>query len=146
MSKLDFMEDYGGALFTGGGLHERLVQEGKIELVLRIAAIRSETFVDTKDPEWVLSFGQNEDELRLKKQPGRLLCAAFGKNGSGWIGKHIALSAEWKEWDAKDGKPMAGFSIKVRPVLGTSDGMAVGKQQKPQDAILSDDLNDKIPF
>lgn len=146
MSKLSFMEDYGGALFTGGGLHERLVQEGKDELVLMITAIRTETFPDTKDPEWILSFGQNEDELRLKKQAGRLLVATFGDNGKGWIGKQIALSVEWKEWQARDGKPMTGFTIKVRPVPVNGYAVVAGKEQPRQDGKPTDDLKDEIPF
>ncbi|MER8859048.1 hypothetical protein NKI09_15500 [Mesorhizobium sp. M0757] len=143
MPDLNFMEDYGGALFTGGGLHERLAQEGKSELVLTITAIRPETFPDTKYPEWILSFGQNEDELRLKKQAGRLLYAALGDKSSGWIGRQIALSVEWKEWEARDGKPMAGFAIKVRAI---PNGVVAVTEQTRQDGRRYDDLDAKIPF
>lgn len=135
MPDLNFTDDYGSDLFSGQRLHDRLVREGKTELILKITGVRRQTFRDAENPEWVLSFGMNEDELRLKKQMGRLLATAFGPDGNAWVGKEIALSAEFINWKTKEGEAMEGYSIRVRPV-------SITRGAPP----LKHHIDDEIPF
>ncbi|WP_419696753.1 hypothetical protein ACN2CC_15345 [Mesorhizobium muleiense] len=148
MPDFDFSKDYGVGFFSGQRLHDRLILEGKDELILTITGIRLKTFSDAADPEWVLSFGEGEDELRLKKnnrQLGKSIADAFGNNGRTWVGKQIGLSADWITWTSRD-EAKEGYTIKVRPIPLNSYALEAGKEQPRQDGKPNDDLEDEIPF
>ncbi|RRI02319.1 hypothetical protein EH240_12700 [Mesorhizobium tamadayense] len=138
MTDFDFSKDYGVGFFSGQRLHDRLILEAKDELILTITGIRLQTFSDAADPEWVLSLGEGEDELRLKKnnrQLGQALADAYGINGKTWVGKRIGLSAHWITWtDKGTGEAKEGYTLRAR-------GFPDAEVSKP-----SPGPDDDIPF
>ena len=145
MPEFNFTDDYGGQLFTGKRLRERLQEEGKEELVLQTSSLRRQTFPDKERPDWVLSFGYGEDELRIKsQQQGRPFRDAWGADGSGWIGKFAGLSVAWTTWSPRNNEdPGEGYMVKTRAVdnaYARSTGATHDIVQRTRD------LDDAIPF
>ena len=133
MADLKYTDTYAAGLFTGAGLHDRLRQESKTELLLTITAIRTENFNDAKQPQWVVSFGADEQELRIKPAVGKPLFEAFGNSSKGWIGKQIVLAPEWIEWTGQDGKDMEGYTLRAKPApnngyAATKDADSLSRQ------------------
>ena len=73
-----------------------------------IEAVREQNFDDPPVPQWVMSFGGVEPELRVKPGVGRPLFEAFGNQSSKWIGRQIARV------------PDSVARIAVRAILGTA--------------------------
>ena len=64
---MNFDDDYGGSIMTGGGLKDQLAASGETELVLTITSVSRRPFKDAKDPEWVLSFRRNARRITGEK-------------------------------------------------------------------------------
>jgi hypothetical protein len=133
---MNYDHDYLPPYFSGNFLNDQLEAEKIKELILTIASITTETFNDTKDRQWVASFGAGMPKLRIKPPIGKPLRQAFGPDSGNWIGKHIGLSVEPIEWEERaTGEKKSGFTIKARSVGGDEP---TGLPRPP--------LDDDIPF
>lgn len=149
MTSYNFTDDYAAGMFTGSGLHERL-GDGK-ELVLTVTAVDRKSFNDAPQSQWVLSFGPSEQQLRVKPMLGRPLFEAFGNSSGKWIGRQVALSAEFISWTPKGGDdPGEGWTIKARPMPeepGKSNAVTTGVEKSETGRRdFGQTLDDKIPF
>jgi hypothetical protein len=136
---MNYDQDYLPEHLNGTFLNDLLEAQGTKELVLTIGSISHETFNDSKNPQWVLSFGGGISKLRVKPAIGAVLRQAFGPDSKNWIGKRIALSVELKEWeDRTTGEKKSGLVINGRPVGDN--------EQASQPSRLLDTLDDDIPF
>ena len=136
---MNYDEDYVPEHLNGTFLNDLLEAQGTKELALIIGSISPEMFNDSKNPQWVLSFGGGIPKLRVKPSIGAVLRQAFGPDSKNWIGKRIALSVELREWeDRATGEKKSGLVIKVRP--------AGDNEPASQLRRIFDTLDNDIPF
>jgi len=137
---LRFSQSYQPGMWTGEMLRVRCEDDGVDHITLTISSIKEMNFKDANGPEWVLSFGPNEPEFRLRArqwQTAKALAAEFGDDGDKWAGQQVALKPRFVEWTDRDsGEKKSGTTIDLIPVPPAAGAVV----EQPAS------LDDEIPF
>ena len=81
----------------------------------------------------------------MKKQLGKVIRDALGKESDSWVGRQIALSTKHVTWTDYYGKDQEGETIVARVIPANAYAAATGAE--PQALVpRRSDLDDTIPF